>query len=373
MFYKSLINKFFLRTLRILIVTMCVAVFGQEQQNTQKIQSNYNLKIKVNDTLLTLQLDTGSAISILNEGIHNQKSDNLIKKMSTRKFTDALGNIVEKKIYNGLTFSFNETFNDNPNFIFQSLNLNTFLNCNNYTNDGILGLNFFLKHKPKPILIINHTSKRIGIAERKDINLKSYNKLSSDFRNNAIYIDIKVAGKKVEMIFDTGYNGYVLLIKKFRRLNNFNEVNLFENTSMGAFSLANNNEITFEGVPLELANVELPNTIVSVNKKGVVPLFGAKIIENFNWIIDFEKEEVYFQKRDDIKNNSISEKIKQNNVALAVNGKLLIVNSFQSDYKNGSIIDSVQNQKVTLDNICELQNLLNDNSQDWTTLKITIK
>ncbi|RCW89722.1 hypothetical protein [Winogradskyella arenosi] len=365
---KSKIGLMFIQVLRILVFLVCVFAFGQQRQNTLAFDNTYNVNIQVNDTLLRLQFDTGSATSIFNNEILNIINRDSLQLVSSQDFTDPFGNITNIDTFRGLGFSFLNLVEKQPTFIFNPFNYNQFLDCEINLNNGILGLNIFFESKE--LLSINHDNSEIGIVTQDDIELLNYTEIGADFRDNSIYIDTEIGGKYVELLFDTGYNDYILLNKRYRKLKKYKEVKNLTTMSASLFSISDSKEIILEGVEVELANIELKNNIITINPQNTVPVFGSEMIKKFNWIIDFKSEKVFLQKRKDDLSLSLNEKLKNKNVALAITGKLYIISSFQKEFKSGQVIMSVQDKIVTSENICAMQKLLNDNSSNWTALKI---
>lgn len=52
-----------------------------------------------------------------------------------------------------------------------------------------------------------------------------------------------------------------------------------------------------------------------------------------------------------------------------MNGKLMIIYSRNKNYIVGDIIRSINGEKVTNENICEMQKKLLDSRSDWSELK----
>lgn len=358
----------FIKALRILVFLVCVFAFGQQRPNKLSFDNTYNVKIRVNDTLLKLQFDTGSATSIFNDEVLNIVNKDSLQLVSSQDFTDPFGNITNIDTFRGLNFSFLNLVDRYPTFIFNPFNYNQFLDCGMNINNGILGLNIFFESEE--LLSINNDSYEIGIVTKEDIELLNYTEIGADFRDNSIYIDTEIGGKYVELLFDTGYNDYILLNKRYRKLKKYKEVKNLTTMSASLFSISDSEEIILEGVDVKLANIELKDNIITINPQNTVPVFGSEMIKKFNWIIDFKDEKVFLQKRKDNLVVSLNEKLKNKNVALAITGKLYIISSFQKEFQSGQVIISVQDKIVTSENICAMQKLLNDNSANWTDLNI---
>lgn len=352
--------------LRMLVFLTCAVALGQ--QKIQSFDKNYNVNVKVNNRMLTLTFDTGAGKSVLNSEVLKTINKETLQTVSKENFIDGFGNIKTIDVYKGLVFSI-LNIDKFPAFIFNDLDIYKFLNCFENKNDGVLGLNFFMDNSNE-LLRIDHDKNEIEITDKEHLSLSDFSEVGADFRNNSIYIDAEIGGKYVELLFDTGYDGYVLLNKNYRKLRKYNEVEIFTNTSASLLAMSQTEEITLEGVGIEFGNIDLKNNLVTVNTDNTVPLLGAAVIKKFNWIIDFKNEKLYLQKRKGNFEVLLSDKLKKKNVVLAVMGKMYIISSFQKGFRSGGIITTVNDIPVSLENICDIQKLLNDNGSDWTELKI---
>ena len=144
------------KVLRILVFLVCVSTFGQQTSNTLFFDNNFNVEVEVNDTLLMLQFDTGSAINILNKEFLNSINKDSLQVVSSQDFTDPFGNITNIDTFRGLSFSFLSFVERYPTFIFNPYDYNKFLDCLVEKNNGILGLNIFFESKV--FLICNNVS-----------------------------------------------------------------------------------------------------------------------------------------------------------------------------------------------------------------------
>lgn len=92
-----------------------------------------------------------------------------------------------------------------------------------------------------------------------------------------------------------------------------------------------------------------------------------------NWIIDFNSEKVFIKKIKDIDSSKIAAQLTSiKNMVIAVNGKLLILHSKNKEFKIDSVIKSVNNRFINDENIFEIEDILKENSDDWSKFKIGI-
>ena len=96
-----------------------------------------------------------------------------------------------------------------------------------------------------------------------------------------------------------------------------------------------------------------------------------QFIQRFDWFYDRVKNDLYYKPRD-VEENQFN--IDQPYRVLATNDGLMIVSRIVDDkntLKFGDIITSVNGEKITAENICYYNELLN-NTLDWNQLEIEI-
>ncbi|MET0759202.1 MAG: hypothetical protein ABWZ56_02195, partial [Flavobacterium sp.] len=119
-------------------------------------------------------------------------------------------------------------------------------------------------------------------------------------------------------------------------------------------------------INIEIGNNSENKIIAKSNRYIKRNLIGVGFMKNYNWVIDFKKGKVYYKK------------IKENHLEITTNKVRInndkIIYSQSNNIKQLSIglgdeITSINNQKVTTANLCEMQELLNK-TEDWTTLQL---
>ncbi len=99
---------------------------------------------------------------------------------------------------------------------------------------------------------------------------------------------------------------------------------------------------------------------------------GLDFIKYFNWIVDYKNKKVFFKRNNIpmIVQNIIPD---YNYLCMIVDNQLKIITKLKSEtkYNVDDQIIAVKGKKVTPENICEMQNLLNSNT-DWNTLEIDV-
>lgn len=348
----------------------CALSFAQDEHLTVRFDNQYNIEINVGNSPTVLAFDTGSAVCVLNESIIDKLNIKQLTPVSKKDFNTGFGKISKVNVYNGVNFELLNSGRFYPEFIINNMDINKFLDCQKIENQGILGLKAMSFLNKNELLAIDNDSNELKVLKRDDRTLSDYHQLNSVFENESIYIDIAVAGKNKRLLFDTGYNGFLLLKRKYRKLKKYDEVEFYNEFSAGLFDTSRSEVTTFENVELVLNETIVSRAIVSVSPDIGLPLFGIEMIKQFNWIIDFEYKKVYCQKRDKDFTTALIKKLKHKNVALAIMGKLYIISTFQDGYEQGKIIESINNEKITSENICQFQDLLKEYASDWTNLSI---
>ncbi len=111
--------------------------------------------------------------------------------------------------------------------------------------------------------------------------------------------------------------------------------------------------------------------IVAVSYITKYNLIGMQFIKQFNWIIDYKNKTVFIKPinyKEQKKNYSKTIKVIAFNNYLIIGLKSKNINK----YHLGDTIVSVNNNKITKQNICFFENLLN-NEKDWNKFDILIK
>jgi hypothetical protein len=100
---------------------------------------------------------------------------------------------------------------------------------------------------------------------------------------------------------------------------------------------------------------------------------GMKFIGKFNWLIDFKNKKIYIQKNKNLFESDANTDVNTYQVII-LDEKLIIgfKNSKSIKYNLNDEIISVNNEKITLSNRCEMQKLLNT-TLNWDEIEIEIK
>ena len=185
-----------------------------------------------------------------------------------------------------------------------------------------------------------------------------FQKISSDFRTDGIYVTVLLRRKKYELKLDTGFTGSITMsaidAKPFEK----DRCHRYENKT-GEFAVFPNKWFTIGN--------NYYNTAIVVAHDDVSRL-GVGIIKGFNWIFDFERREVFIKKNTvglDSENTFPSFQVDAIRSALVITSKIKTCRQFAL----GDIVRTVNGQSVTSENICEIKRMLNS-SVNWDKIDI---
>lgn len=224
-----------------------------------------------------------------------------------------------------------------------------------FSSYGFLGPETF----ENQTIAINFEKNKIYKTNTDATTLSGYEKLKvSDFDGYFFYIEVWINNVKTSVKLDTG-NPFdlVLSYKDFSKI----QKNKFYSYSKGSDSTANS-----------FANIKMNNysddILIKSTQKVKRNLLGVGFMKNYNWVLDYKNGIVY------------AKKISQNeaeyflNKAFVENNKLFYGETYQEENKQslGREIVSVSKVKVSPENVCEIQNLLNQ-TKDWGKLELILK
>lgn len=224
---------------------------------------------------------------------------------------------------------------------------------------GIVGFEEFRKRFPR--CHINFDKLEICTIKRDEVDryaADGYQKISADFRADGIYVTVLLRRKKYELKLDTGFTGGIAMsaidAKPFEK----DRCQHYESQS-GEFAVYPNKWITFGS--------HYYNTAVVVTNDNVSRL-GMGIIKGFNWMINFDRRELYVRKNTlglDAENTFPSFQVGVTQSGLVVTSK----SKTSRQISLGDIVTKVNGVPVTSENICEMKQMLNG-KPDWDRVDI---
>lgn len=341
---------------------------GGKQEFT--LDNNFmKIEATINNEKEYFHFDTGAQSSVIMDSVYlnkiNKEKKELIKGIS---LTGA--NAVKIQSYDFISDVVNCNFFAAKNKIFKYIKINKISQtCNNTSGNsvGIIGYDF-IESSEIPILL-NFETKTIEAISGFSNYTKSAIKIKK--LGSKIIMPFEINGKTINFLFDTGNSGGFKM-----KTSDFNEIKAPEVIISALYDVVSgvtemkmktyfDNSIFFENEKLE--------SKLMVNDNTHVNTVGIEFIKKYNWIFDFKNNIVYYKKiAKEVKD--IFEKPKINIQSISLNNRLLVgfkTNFYNGNYNLNDQIISVNNQKVTPENICEMQTLLNS-TQNWETLKLEV-
>lgn len=329
-------------------------------------ESKESFNVDINGINHNLFFDTGAGITLINNPKFTLSENRIIRQKQIFGFD-------KKTVSTSTTYSVDSIktniFTTKNKYLYLSKIENS-KNCSKEKYDGIFG--FFFSEIQNEIEL-NYQIGFIKILE-KEIDKTGYIPLDAKFNSTSGKFDVKINinGISDYFLFDTGNKTGILLN---------NEVYKILTEKITTFTMLNNavnNTITktkfdiYQSI-FKLSDDLIFNQYIGVDETSKRSILNQQFIKKFNWIIDRKNNKVYCKPIDTSKLNSVYKTPPKKELSNVINNKILIFFSLtdESKYNTGDQIVSVNNQKVTPENICEMQELLNK-TQDWSTLNLEV-
>ncbi|MEW5677401.1 retropepsin-like aspartic protease [Flavobacterium enshiense] len=243
-------------------------------------------------------------------------------------------------------------------------------NCNkNYNYDGLLGIDAFFENDN--LLLLDHEKGELKIVVEKN---EDYMPIDCEFGKKSIYIKGEIGKEKKLFLFDTGADVSILINKVNDKFPVLEEVEMLVSTINNNRDFKVSKTIFYQLDLVNIGGLNIENPLISCVSTMNQNLVGYNFIKKYNWIIDFKNKKLYAKGNSNLKSGLNEEALKAiGSKAVEINGKLIIVykNISQKIYSVGDEIIMVNDKKVTPENICEIQKILNESN--WETLSIETK
>ena len=246
-------------------------------------------------------------------------------------------------------------------------------NCNSgllrLNSKGVLGMNVFFD--TDKALFLNYKDQYLELLNPENLNLKGYQEIEAEFNNNnTISVETIINGEKYDLLLDSGAAEFIILNKDpFKSQDQ--KLDMKSLNMMLANGLEPSKASVYKNKRLQISNLNINKNIIAVNESLDVNALGFKLMKNYNWILDLKNEKVYIKKVAESDVDKYFDKLSSvRHLAVAVNGRLMIAYSATDDYAIGSSIKSVNGEVVNEQNICDLQQLLIDNKDNWEDIDI---
>lgn len=323
--------------------------------------------LKIDERVQKMIFDTGANMSVITDSLaiinYEQKKFGALGTVTGADGKETDLKTFTAKLESNLFESENKVFAFIPRSLTKCQKKEEFV--------GILGLDVFFKDNS--ILQLDFSSNKIcniSNSQMNEIIKDNYFEIKSECRSKQIFVFLNIEGKEYRFKLDTGFAG-TLVIPYEEKLNftTFNSLTTIGGMYRTASSTTYGEEVFYENVPVKF-NYNVLATKLLVSKTIKSQNIGLALIKGFDWIIDYNNEKVFIKRN----NNIIDSNFNSNTFRYLVSekdGKLLISTKQKQlkDYNLGDEIFSINSEKIVPENICQMQDLLNQ-TQDWSNLKI---
>lgn len=371
--------KKFQYLLLLLLLSFCSTI---KQLNNQKIAENIGcssivldgkkalIDIEIDHVKTKFLLDTGAGFSaLIDSTIVSDFKNKEFGSLGSAKGAD------RKKIKNRFfTVELNCDLFKSESKVLSFINMPT-SQCGqgkkSYT--GILGIDTFFNEDF--VMQLDFTNNKVCNITEKQFQQKlldnSYQQIRSKCKTNQIFVFLTIEGKEYKFKLDTGYNGNIIIpFNDKLNFKNENKIELEGSVYQTISSHTNGKEFIYEKMPIVFAGqslqakVNVSNTIKAQN-------IGIEFIKAFDWLIDYNHNKVYVKRNQNEIESNFKRKVSYYAKVKAKKLEVVIKEKSQTKFNLGDEIISVNGQKVTAENQCELQDLLNK-TEDWNTLQLEV-
>jgi hypothetical protein len=353
-----------------------------KQLSNQKIDENQGcsaialeekkvlLEMEIDHAATNFLLDTGAGLSVL--------IDSTIVKDFQKKEFGSLGSAKgadRKKIKNRFfTVELNCDLFKSESKVLSFVNIPS-SQCaqgkRSYT--GILGIDAFFNQDF--IMQIDFSNSKVcNITTqqfRQYLSDNQYQLLKSKCKSNQIFVYLEIEGKEYLFKMDSGYTGNIIMpyneklsFKNDKKLEL--EGSLFQTIS----SHTSGSEILYEKMPVTFGSFNLEaklNVSTSIKAQNI----GIDFIKAFDWLIDYNNNKIYVKRNQNSIESVFKRRVMYYVKVKAEKLEIVVKEKSQTKFNLGDEIVSVNGQKATAENQCELQDLLNK-TEDWSSLQIEV-
>lgn len=326
--------------------------------------------LEVDNKRATFVFDTGAMTSALND-------TTIIQDFSKKDFSrfGGLKGADGKKVTNKrFTTRVKSTIFESNNKVLSFINMpSSQCKSKGRSYSGILGLDvFFEKNETLQMDFSTNKVCLISASQLQEFLLnKEYKPIKSKCRWNQIFIYFSVEGKEYQFKLDTGYTGNIIMpFDEKLNFKNDKKIELEGSIFQTISSHTNGKEFIYEKMPIVFAGQSLE---VKVNVSNTIKAqnIGIEFIKCFDWLIDYNNNKVYVKRNQNEIESNFKRKISYYAKVKAEKLEIVVKEKSQTKFNLGDEIISVNGQKVTAENQCELQDLLNK-TDDWNTLQLEV-
>jgi hypothetical protein len=337
------------------------------------------ISCKVNDTTLFLFYDSG-----LTTGFYEQIPANVRfpKCKRTIKNTTQTYSSSNVSVKNGLKYyNIESDFFNFKKFVGEliSISNNTVTPLCVLSNANMLCLGLYTFPKRNDVMLLNFSDTSIAILDSTiAYDTTDFMLIKSHFEGNKIKVCVTVDSIDYYFLFDTGAGGFLFLPKykerkrvcsngicdyiyshlQYEKHKKDNDVSITGFWAKDASGMVNDTVITQQTNTITMGRLDLIEGNLLYTKKSTLPIMGMAFISHFDWIIDRHNKKLYAKK---IKVFEYEDYFSSHyaTVILDTTLQISLLPIGETKYQLFSIIDSVNGEKVTIDNICQMKELLN--------------
>ena len=362
-----------------LLLISCTAV---RQLANEKVENKYDcLDINLRDKfpLVEVSLDKNSVPFLFDTGaMRSTLIDSLSLPSFKNKKASSLGVIMGadgKKIKNRLyVVSFKSKIFESDEKVLSFLNMpKSSCTESNKSYSGILGLDAFFNNQSAMVLDFSLGKVCTIPSDNLPSILKTnqYLLVKSRCKYNQVFVYLTIEGKEYQFKLDTGYTGSIILPNsKKSTFKNPNKIILQGTLYKTISTIPFGEDILYEKMPVSFAGIDLESK-ATVSESIKAQNLGIDFIKGFDWIIDYNHNKVYVKRNQNKIESNFSRK--GTYYVRVVQEKLVIIikEKSQTKYQLGDQILSVNDQKVSVSNACELEEFLNK-TEDWGAIKLEV-
>ncbi|MBU3680571.1 MAG: hypothetical protein FGM16_01375 [Flavobacterium sp.] len=324
---------------------------------------------QINQKTTQLAFDTGAMFS----GIFSAESICPNELKYAKRFGSVFGADHKKQAQKLVVLPVSSPLFNSENKVFAAVNMQQSV-CKNPENrlQGVYGMDLFF-HQEKALSLSFSTScmQLLTNADAvKKANEEGYMMLSSTCKRNTLLVSAKIENKPFWFKLDSGFEGTMAV--PYSSKNNFqNRVKTSYDGSafQTAMSRTYGHEVFYSKMPFVLG--EFTNQQQCVESSSIkYPLLGIRFMRGFDWIFDFKNKKIY-AKRNGLQIPETYTNLFPYQTEASDKLRISLKAVHAKSFRLGDEILAVNGQKVTAENRCEMQRLLNS-TLDWGQLELVV-
>ena len=327
------------------------------------------IPVQIRQKTVPMVFDTGAMFSAI------FKADSLCPKelANALRFGSVLGADHKKQPQKLVVLPVKSALFESDNKVFAAVKTQQSL-CTKPENQlqGLLGMDLFF-HQEKPLLL-SFSNGNLRLLDSPEaiatLEKEGYVLLASQFKRNALFVSAKIENHPVWFKLDSGFEGTMAV--PFSAKNNFqNPVKtVYEGSAFQtALGRTLGREVFYNKMPFALG--EFTNQQQCVESSSIKnPLLGIRFMRGFDWLFDFKNKKIY-AKRNALQIPDNFTNLYPYQAEAGDKLRISLKSVKAKPFKLGDEILAVNGQKVTAENRCALQKLLNS-TPNWDQLELLV-